>query len=82
MTRKLIPPDHTKRGAEVIASTAPVVERALEGLKFRKKIPCPFVYATGKRCDGYVSGIELYKANMYWECEPDGMGTFTWRIAR
>jgi hypothetical protein len=29
-------------------------------------IPCPFVYANGKRCTGHVVRVEAYKADISW----------------
>jgi hypothetical protein len=29
-------------------------------------IPCPFVYASGKRCPGHVVRVEAYKADVAW----------------
>jgi predicted secreted Zn-dependent protease len=31
-----------------------------------EEIPCPFVYAKGKRCPGHVSAIEAFKADISW----------------
>lgn len=41
-----------------------------------KKIPCPFVYANGKRCTGQVVKIETYKADLEWKLQDDG----TWHF--
>jgi hypothetical protein len=30
-------------------------------------IPCPFVYADGRRCNGYVARVEAYKADVTWD---------------
>jgi hypothetical protein len=30
------------------------------------EIPCPFVYAKGKRCTGYITHVEAYKADLSW----------------
>ena len=42
------------------------------------KIPCPFVYANGKKCPGHVVRVEVYKADVEWS--PDANGR--WRISR
>ena len=39
-------------------------------------IPCPFVYANGKRCTGHVVRVEAYKADINWA--PD-KATGEWR---
>lgn len=31
-----------------------------------EEIPCPFVYANGKRCPGHVSSIQAFKADIAW----------------
>ncbi len=41
-----------------------------------KRIPCPFVYSTGKRCTGHVARIEAYKAEVVWEQPKDGRWAF------
>jgi hypothetical protein len=41
------------------------------------KIPCPFVYANGKRCTGEVVRVEAYKADITWGPGDDGK----WRPA-
>jgi hypothetical protein len=35
--------------------------------KFGSEIQCPFVYATGKRCEGEVVRIERYHVTAVWE---------------
>ena len=37
------------------------------------EIPCPFVYANGKRCSGHVTRVEAYKADVTWLQSDDGM---------
>ena len=34
-----------------------------------KTVPCPFVYANGKRCTGHVVRVEAYKADLLWTCK-------------
>jgi hypothetical protein len=29
--------------------------------------PCPFVYAKGKKCIGYIVRIEAFKADLAWQ---------------
>lgn len=41
-------------------------------------IPCPFVYANGRRCTGYVTRIEAYRADLSWDRQPDGSWRFEW----
>ena len=41
-----------------------------------KKIPCPFVYASGKQCTGHIVKIETYKADLEWELKDDGTWGF------
>jgi len=40
-------------------------------------IPCPFVYANGKRCTGHVVRVEAYKADITWA--PDKV-TGEWKM--
>ena len=35
-------------------------------------VPCPFVYADGRRCSGYIVRIEGYKADLYWRADAAG----------
>ena len=42
-------------------------------------IPCPFVYANGRRCQGHVKRVEAYKADLAWEAEADGSWSFSAR---
>lgn len=30
------------------------------------EIPCPFVYANGKRCVGHITRVEIYKSDLSW----------------
>jgi hypothetical protein len=46
-----------------------------EAKKLIEKIPCPFVYANGKKCTGHVDRIEAYKADIMWSPNEDG----TWK---
>jgi hypothetical protein len=39
------------------------------------RIPCPFVYAKGRKCTGHIVRVEAYKADITWT--PDGDGR--WR---
>lgn len=36
------------------------------------KIPCPFVYADGKPCDGHIVRVEAYKADPVWYLRKNG----------
>lgn len=38
----------------------------------KAKIKCPFVYANGKRCNGHIASVEVYKADVVWNAGPDG----------
>ena len=40
------------------------------------KIPCPFVYANGKKCAGYIERVEAYKADIEWAVDADGKWVF------
>ena len=46
------------------------------------RIPCPFTYASDKRCDGHVVKIEGYKADLEWEFGDDGRWHFSWEEPR
>jgi hypothetical protein len=39
-------------------------------------IPCPFVYAKGKRCPGHVVRVEAFKADLSWSLGDGGRWTF------
>lgn len=39
-------------------------------------IPCPFVYATGRACEGHIVRMEAYKAEAVWEQGEDGRWGF------
>jgi hypothetical protein len=41
----------------------------------RTAIPCPFVYARGKRCTGHIVRVEAYKADLLWTFK-DGRWSF------
>lgn len=41
------------------------------------RVPCPFVYARGKRCTGHVVRVEAYKADLEWTLGADGTWTFS-----
>ena len=41
-----------------------------------EKIPCPFVYASGKHCCGHVVAVEAYKADISWTLQGDS----TWDV--
>ncbi len=34
--------------------------------------PCPFVYASGKKCSGHIVRIAAFKADMSWSRSDDG----------
>jgi len=36
-------------------------------------VPCPFVYAKGKRCTGHVVSVEAFNANLTWSFD-NGLG--------
>lgn len=42
------------------------------------RIPCPFVYANGRRCSGHVVTVEVYKADLRWTHGKDGAWRFSW----
>jgi len=33
---------------------------------------CPFIYKSGKRCDGYVCEVKIIKAKIYLKLDPEG----------
>jgi hypothetical protein len=35
-------------------------------------IPCPFVYSSGKRCNGHVVRVEAFKADIVWDLDENG----------
>jgi hypothetical protein len=41
-------------------------------------IPCPFVYANGRLCNGHITRIEAYGATVQWTQCPTGAWAFTW----
>lgn len=43
------------------------------------RIPCPFVYADGRRCTGHIARIEAYKADLSWRCDAEGRWAFDFR---
>lgn len=36
------------------------------------QVPCPFIYANGKKCPGHVVRIEGYKADLEWKLKEEG----------
>lgn len=42
------------------------------------EIPCPFIYANGKKCGGHVVKVEAYKADLSWDRQEDGTWKFGW----
>ena len=36
-----------------------------------ERIPCPFVYAKGKKCTGHVVRVEAFKADIAWRLGDD-----------
>jgi len=43
------------------------------------RIPCPFIYANGRTCAGYVVRFEVYKADLSWTTDADGAWNFQFR---
>jgi len=41
-------------------------------------VPCPFVYANGRRCPGQIVRVEAYKADLAWSLQSDGTWSFQW----
>ena len=37
-----------------------------------EKVPCPFVYATGKKCTGHIVKVAAFKADLEWTLKDDG----------
>ena len=46
------------------------------------KIPCPYTYSNGKRCNGHVVRVEAYKADLEWTLQDDGSWAFAARPPR
>jgi hypothetical protein len=42
------------------------------------QIPCPFVYANGRPCQGHINRIGAYGATVHWTQRPTGEWLFTW----
>lgn len=42
-----------------------------------EKIPCPFIYSTGRRCAGHIVRIEAYKAEVIWSLGDGGGWEFS-----
>ena len=40
-----------------------------KSLMENKLVPCPFVYADGRKCKGHIIKVEAYKADLEWEFE-------------
>jgi hypothetical protein len=40
-------------------------------------IPCPFVYANGRKCPGHVTSVAAFKCDVSWKPDADGR----WRPA-
>jgi hypothetical protein len=41
------------------------------------KVPCPFVYKSGKRCLGHIVSMAAFKADLEWVLTDDG----NWRFS-
>jgi hypothetical protein len=41
-----------------------------------EQVPCPFVYAKGKRCTGHVVRIAAFKADLSWSLGVEGVWSF------
>jgi hypothetical protein len=37
-----------------------------------KEVPCPFVYANGRKCPGHIIYVQAYKADVTWKSDEDG----------
>ena len=35
-------------------------------------IPCPFVYADGRKCTGHITHVEAYKVDVSWRPDREG----------
>ena len=40
------------------------------------QVPCPYVYAKGRRCTGHIVGVEAFKADLSWTRQEDGSWSF------
>ena len=45
-----------------------------------KTIPCPFVYANGRKCPGHITRVEAYGVEIEW-C-PDSQGNWQLSISQ
>jgi hypothetical protein len=43
------------------------------------RIPCPFVYADGRRCGGHIVRIEAFRADLLWAVDGNGRWRFDFR---
>lgn len=43
-----------------------------------QQIPCPYVYAKGKRCTGHVVRVEAFKVDIEWRLDQNGQWGFGW----
>lgn len=56
-----------KRVADQIAKTM---------MRIPDPIPCPYVYAKGRRCKGHIVRIEAFKADLEWSMDRNGQWHF------
>ncbi len=42
-----------------------------------EKIPCPFVYADGHRCSGFIVRVAAYEADVEWYLDEQGRWTLS-----
>ena len=50
-----------------------------EVVRLGDKLPCPYVYANGKKCTGHVVRVACYKAEVRWKHETERGWTFGWQ---
>jgi hypothetical protein len=43
------------------------------------ELPCPFVYAKGRKCKGNIIRVEAYRADLTWTLKQDGSWRFDWQ---
>ena len=47
-----------------------------------ERIPCPYRYAEGKKCPGYITHTVMYKADLEWSINESGQWTLNFTQAR
>jgi hypothetical protein len=69
-------PKISKKGEPQTVSIVADVQARQSDPDTDSSIPCPFVYAKGKICNGHIVRIEAYKANLQWAVGKSGEWEF------